>query len=70
MPVKESSSQQTLLNEYKVYIESRLSKTETSNQAMAEDIKDIKKTLRWLTGIIFGLNTTILGVLTKGFGAL
>jgi hypothetical protein len=51
-------------------LESRLSKVEVKTQTIAEDIKDIKKSLRWLTGLIFTLNSTILGVVTKGFGIL
>jgi hypothetical protein len=51
-------------------LESRLTKVEVRAEGIAEDIKDIKKTLRWLTGLVFSLNTTILGVVTKGFGIL
>jgi hypothetical protein len=51
-------------------LESRLTKVEVKTQDIAEDIKDIKKSLRWLTGLIFSLNSTILGVVTKGFGIL
>lgn len=51
-------------------VESRLSKLETRSKDLSTDIKDIKKTLRWLTGIVFSLNSTILGVMTKGFGIL
>ena len=51
-------------------LESRLTKVEVRAESIAEDIKDIKKTLRWLTGLVFSFNTTILGVVTKGFGIL
>lgn len=51
-------------------LESRLTKVEVKTNNIAEDIKDIKKTLRWLTGLVFSLNTTILGVVTKGFGMI
>jgi hypothetical protein len=58
----------SLLTEYKILLESRLTKVETQHVNMADDIKDIKKTLHWLTGIVLSINTTILGVVTKGFG--
>jgi len=51
-------------------LESRLTKVEVKTNNIAEDIKEIKKTLRWLTGLVFSLNTTILGVVTKGFGMI
>lgn len=51
-------------------LESRLTKVEVKANNIADDIKDIKKTLRWLTGLVFSLNTTILGVVTKGFGMI
>ncbi len=51
-------------------LESRLTKVEVKTQAIAEDIKDIKASLHWIIGIVFSLNSTILGVVTKGFGLL
>ena len=51
-------------------LESRISKVEMQAQNITDDIKDIKKSLRWLTGLIFSLNSTILGVVTKGFGIM
>ena len=56
--------------EDRIEIERRMSKSEESLASLHDDIKDIKKTLRWLTGIVFSLNTTIIGILTKGFGIL
>jgi hypothetical protein len=53
-----------------ILLESRLARVEASTVHIQDDIKDIKKSLRWLTGIIFSLNSTILGVVTKGFGIL
>jgi predicted MarR family transcription regulator len=59
---------ESLLSQYKVILESRLTRVETQHHNMADDIKDIKKTLHWLTGIVFSINTAVLGVVTKGFG--
>ncbi len=54
--------------EDRINIERRISKTEENLISVATELKDIKKTLRWLTGLVFSLNTTIIGLLTKGFG--
>lgn len=51
-------------------VEARLIKLESESQNTNEDIKEIKKSLRWITGLIFSLNTTIIGILTKGFGVI
>lgn len=51
-------------------LESRLTKVEVQTQNIDKELQDIKKSLRWLTGLVFSLNTTIIGILTKGFGAL
>jgi len=49
-------------------IETRLARVEISTIHIQDDIRDIKNSLRWLTGIIFAINSSILGVVTKGFG--
>lgn len=54
--------------EDRINLERRISKAEENLVGMDTDLKDIKKTLRWLTGLVFSLNTTIIGILTKGFG--
>lgn len=54
----------------RIKLERRITKTEENLVSLQDDIKEIKSTLRWLLGIVFGLNTTIIGILTKGFGAL
>jgi hypothetical protein len=51
-------------------LESRLTKVEVKTEIIKDDIKDIKISLRWIIGIVFSLNSTILGVVTKGFGLL
>ncbi len=48
-------------------LEARLTKLETGAENLNDDIKEIKKTLRWAVGLIFGLNSTIIGLLAKGF---
>lgn len=53
-----------------IIIESRLTKVETQAFAIHDEIYEIKKSLRWLTGIVFGLNSTIIGLLAKGFNLL
>jgi len=59
---------ETLSAQKALLLESRISKVEVQAQNIGDDIKDIKKTLRWLIGLVFSLNSTILGVVTKGFG--
>ncbi len=51
-------------------LESRLTKVEVKTQLITEDIKEIKISLRWIIGLIFSLNSMILGAVTKGFGLL
>jgi hypothetical protein len=58
------------LDERIIQLEFRIAKVEAHNQNITEDLRDIKRTLRWLTGIAFSLNSTIIGILTKGFGIL
>lgn len=53
-----------------VILDSRLTKVETKTESIAEDIKEIRVSLRWITGLVFSLNSAILGVVTKGFGIL
>lgn len=53
-----------------VAIEARLVRTETTISNVEEDIKEIKTALKWLIGIVFSLNTAIIGITTKGFGVL
>lgn len=62
------SEQEAILNQYKLFVESRLTRLEIHNQSILDDIKEIKLSIRWLIGAVFGLNTTIIGILTKGFG--
>jgi hypothetical protein len=54
----------------KIQLETRLARVEIGTVHIQDDIKEIKTSLRWITGIIFSINSTILGVVTKGFGIL
>ncbi len=56
-----------VMNNYNLLVESRLTKVEVNSTAMADDIKEIKRNLRWLMGLVFSINTTIIGLLAKGF---
>lgn len=56
--------------EKQVLIEGRLTRAEASNVYVQDELKDIKNTLRWLTGLVFSMNSTILAIITKGFGLL
>lgn len=51
-------------------LETRVVKNETIIITMHTDIQEIKRTMRWLVGIVFSLNSTILGIVAKGFGVL
>jgi hypothetical protein len=64
------SEQEAILrmSQYKSLVEARLTRLEIHNQNILDDIKEIKLSIRWLIGAVFGLNTTIIGILTKGFG--
>ena len=50
-----------------IKIESRLTKVEITTKTLHEDMKDVKRSLRWLIGLVFSLNSTIIGLLAKGF---
>lgn len=54
----------------RINLECRLSKAEENLLILHADIKEIKRQLHWIAGLIFSLNTTIIGLLTKGFGVL
>lgn len=56
--------------EERLNLERRITRNEEHLIALHSDVTEIKKNLRWLTGIVFSLNTTIIGILTKGFGLI
>lgn len=56
-----------VFTDYDLLIEQRLVKVESNADSIQSDIKEIKRNLRWLMGIVFSLNSTILGVISKGF---
>lgn len=50
---------------YNLLVESRLSKNEVNVASMQDDIKEIKRNVRWLMGLVFSVNSTIVGLLIK-----
>jgi len=59
-----------VVNNYNLLVESRLTKVEVNSTSMADDIKEIKRNVRWLMGLVFSINTTIIGLLAKGFNII
>ncbi len=59
--------EKAIITKYDLYFESRLTKVETESHGYREDIKEIKSDLRWIMGILFAFNSTILGLMAKGF---
>lgn len=59
-----------LLIEEHMNLERRITKNEDHLVALHRDVDEIKKNIRWLMGLVFSLNTTIIGILTKGFGLI
>lgn len=53
------------MSTYNLLVEARLTKIESESASMKDDIKEIKRNIRWLLGIIFSLNSTIIGLLAK-----
>ena len=50
--------------------ESRLARAEASVASMQDDIKEIKRNIRMILGLVFSLNSTIIGLLAKGFNLI
>lgn len=63
-------SEEIIITNKDIKIESRLTKVEITTKILHEDMKDVKRNLRWLIGIVFSLNSTIIGLLAKGFNIL
>ena len=53
-----------------IILESRLVKAEASVMSIQDDIKEIKRNIRMLLGLVFSLNSTIIGLLAKGFNII
>ena len=47
--------------------EERLIRSETSLISIQDDIKEIKRNIRMILGLVFSLNSTIIVLLAKGF---
>lgn len=56
--------------EDRITLERRISKTEESLVSLRDDIVDIKKSLKWMIGLMFTLNVTIISLLAKGISLL
>jgi hypothetical protein len=50
-----------------IKIESRLTRVEVTTKTLHEDMKDVKRSLKWLIGLVFSMNMAIIGLLAKGF---
>lgn len=50
--------------------EPRLTKVEIQYNYITEDIKEIKINLRWIIGLLFGLNGVIIGLLAKAISLM
>lgn len=59
-----------LKTEDRIHLESRISKMEEGYLSIHDDIKDMKRTIRWAVGLIFSLNSTIIGLLAQHFKLL
>ena len=55
---------------YNLLTETRLTKVEANYANIQEDIREIKRNFHWLMGLVFSLNTTIIGLLAKGFNII
>ena len=52
---------------YNLLVEARLTRLEVNSTNIQDDIKEIKRNVKWIMGIVFSLNSTIIGLLAKGF---
>ena len=51
--------------EDRLNIERRISKAEENFISVYDDVKEIKRNLRWVIGLMFSLNSTIIALLTQ-----
>ena len=51
-------------------LESKVARNEAYVVHIQDDIKDIKRNIRWIIGILFSLNGTIIGLLAKGLSLM
>jgi hypothetical protein len=58
------------MSEQSVTLEARLIRNEVTIHNIEDDIKDIKRNVRWIIGIIFSLNGTIIGLLAKALSLM
>lgn len=53
-----------------VYLSARLKNAEVTVSLIQDDIKEIKRNIRFLLGLVFSLNTTIIGLLAKSMNII
>jgi hypothetical protein len=56
--------------EAKIALESRIVRNEVNVASIQDDIKEIKRNIRWIIGIVFSLNGTIVGLLAKALSLM
>jgi hypothetical protein len=56
--------------EDRILLERRISKAEENLISLQEDIREIKKSIHWIIGLIFSINSAIIGILIKGFNII
>ena len=62
-----TETEQLIITKYDLFYESRLTKTETTNEVLKEDMRDIKRDLRLLLGVMLSFSGIMLGLMSKGF---
>lgn len=58
------------MEQSELLLEPRLTKVEIQYNYITEDIKEIKINLRWIIGLLFGLNGVIIGLLAKAISLM
>ncbi len=64
---KMTKDEQLALTKYDLMFESRLTRVETTCEQLVKEVKEVKTDIRWILGILITFNTTLLGLIAKGF---
>lgn len=62
-----TKEEQIAITKYDLYYESRMTKVETAIEHLSEDVREIKKDLRLLLGIVGGIGLLIVGIMARAF---
>lgn len=62
-----TEAERLIITKYDLLYESRLTKVETKSDSYEADIKEIKRDLRWMLGVIVTGFVGMLGVMAHGF---